>query len=87
MRTRRKPLPCHRQETRSDCLAACLRDIEAQQLQIGKGQGRSSAVPGKGQRSERERTGKCSGREAMKKLVDKLQAERERPTACGKEAQ
>ena len=53
MRTRRKPLPCHRQETRSDCLAACLRDIEAQQIQIGKGQGRSSAVPGKGQRSER----------------------------------
>ena len=35
----------------------------------------------------REGTGKCSGREAMKKLVDKLKAERERPTACGKEAQ
>ena len=54
-----------------------LRDIEAQQIQIGKGRGRSSAIAGKGQReSELE-----SVVEAMKKLVDKLKAERKRPLA------
>ena len=42
--------------------------MEAQQIQIGKGQGRSSAVPGKGQRSERESELE-SVVEAMKKLV------------------